>query len=506
MRSSLTNRVLLFSGMVGALLCCSWRAATSDETERAKVVGCVNVRDFAERVAGDDWSPAIQAAIDHVNAANGYENGATVLFPPGTYKVNKTILLGKSRSHYGTRLSGYGAVLVGTKTLDAQPLHYEEREKTLTGDYKTALPGELDFNGKNVGVPILELWDPPNTEGAAFVVEGLTFDREVNAQGVGIKIPAETVPKNVTFRDIKVYRQNVGIHVVYAWQIRLESCIIRSNQIGIWGRSHFNSVSIVNSTIRRQHLHGIVIGPNAGSWGSSAIYIAGSIFEETKGYGILNAGGCQVTIVGNYFEMVGNSIGVLSPYGNTIIDGNHFWGGYGHGWNLNKHKGQIVSDKGHVVVSSPGVQMRNNRYGGATPILVFGLSGANCFDALPVAAEGVILADGTRVGDSSGLGAYVYDASNRKFEFQQYVVPTQQEARAEARRKEEAKVAQAREIIASTKSVDERVEAQLTIGRIRLAASDYDAAARSTRRRFSIQARTSRTCGPTFRCTSPTAT
>jgi len=91
--------------------------------------------------------------------------------------------------------------------------------------------------------------------------------------------------------------------------------------------------------------------------------------------------------------------------------------------------------------------MRNNRYGWATPILVFGLSGANCFDALPVAAEGVILAGGTRVGDSSGLGAYVYDASNRKFEFQQYVVPTQQEARAEARRKEEAKVAQAREII-----------------------------------------------------------
>ena len=122
----------------------------------------------------------------------------------------------------------------------------------MVGEYKTALSGELDYAGKdgpggvlerdpakakklNVGNAILELWNPPETEGAAYVIEGLTFDREASGQGVGIKVPAETVPKNITFRDIKVYHQNVGVHINYCWQIRFESCIIRGNQTGVWG-------------------------------------------------------------------------------------------------------------------------------------------------------------------------------------------------------------------------------------------------------------------------------
>ena len=104
---------------------------------------------------------------------------------------------------------------------------------------------------------------------------------------MGIKVPAETVPKNITFRDIKVNSQNVGVHINHCYQIRFESCLIRGNQIGIWGRNHFNSVSIINCEIRRQHLHGVVIGPNVNQWGNTGIHIAGNIFEEIKGYGIL---------------------------------------------------------------------------------------------------------------------------------------------------------------------------------------------------------------------------
>ena len=400
------------------------KKVSGTDAEKGTRRGQVNVRDFDHLAVAGDWSPAIQAAIDHVTARNGYEHGATIFFPPGTYHVNNTIRLGKDPAHYGTRLRGYGAVLKGTKALDQQPLDYEERREALTEKKDkfslTALPGELDFDGKNVGVPILELWNPNSQEGASYVIAGLTFDREAGRQGVGIKIPAETVPKNVTFRDIKVHRQNVGVHVNASWQIRFESCILRGNHIGVWGRNHFNSVSIVNSTFRRQHLHGLVIGPNAGTWGSSGIHIAGNIFEANKGYGILNRGGVQVAILGNYFEANGNSIGIFSPFGNTTVDTNHFWGFYGHGWKMNRHGDQVVSDKSHIVVSSKNVQLRNNRYGKGQGILVFELSGKNTFDDLALIANGVTFPHGTKVADSGGLGAYVYSTDTGKFVFREF--------------------------------------------------------------------------------------
>ena len=398
----------------------------------------VNIKDFSRLTVDGDWSVVIQAAIDHVSARNGYENGATILFPPGTYKISKTIVLGRDPAHYGMRLSGYGAVLMGTKTLDQQPLNYEERKKAFA-DKKDkfslmALPGELDFDGEtNVGVPILELWKPESNaghdEGASYVIEGLTFTRESMLVGVGIKIPAETVPKNVTFRDVKVHRQNVGVHINHCYQIRFESCIIRGNQIGIWGRNHFNSVSIINSTIRRQHLHGVVIGPNAGTWGSSAIYLAGNIIEANKGYGILNAGGLEVAIMGNYFEANGNSIGILSPHGGTTVDTCYFNLFYGHGWNMNRYRGKVVSDKAHIIVASGNNQLRNNKYSGGEGVMLCG-DWRNTLDTLPMIAEGVKLPHGTKMAHSEGLGAYVY-ADTGKFVFRYFHLLTEDETLAE---------------------------------------------------------------------------
>jgi hypothetical protein len=160
----------------------------------------VNVKYFSESGTDEDWSGAVQAAIDSVNAGNGSERGATIFFPPGTYRIAKTVILGKNREQHGTRPSRYGAVLVGTKTLGAQPSDYAEREKKVkeAGDKFTlkALPCELDFDGKNVGRVVLELCRPPGKdapevlerstyEGASFVVEGLTFHREASMTGVG---------------------------------------------------------------------------------------------------------------------------------------------------------------------------------------------------------------------------------------------------------------------------------------------------------------------------------
>ena len=405
-----------------------------------KAVGSVNIKEFSTLVKADDWSGAIQAAIDHISVANGYKNGATIYFPPGIYRIDKPLILGKDRSHHGIHLSGYGAVLLGTKKLDEQPLNYNEREKAFK-DAKSnfnllALPGELDEDGKNVGVAILELWNPPFVkgtsytmyEGASFVLEGLTFDREVRSMGVGVKIPAETVPKNVTFRDIKVHNQNVGIHINHSYQVRLESCIIRGNKIGLWGRNHFNSVSVINSTFRRNDHHGMVIGPNAGSWGSSAIHIAGNIFEANKGYGILNAGGNQVTVIGNYFEANGNDVGVLTPYGNTTIETNLFWSFFGHGWEINSINDTVVSNKAHIVVSSQNVHIRSNKYYGGEAILVFGLDGTNTFDSMPTVVKGVKLRDGLKVAASSGIGMYVYDNDIRKFKLREFAIHAEQKS------------------------------------------------------------------------------
>lgn len=453
----------------------------------------VNVKEFSHLAVNGDWSPAIQAAIDHVTADNGYENGATIFFPPGRYLLNNKIVLGKDPAHYGTRLSGYGTVLVGTKNLDEQPLNYEERKKQLAEENDefslAALPGELDFEGENVGVPILELWNPAGQEGAAYTVEGLTFTRESKMEGVGIKIPAETVPKNVTFRDIKVHHQNVGVHINHCYQIRFESCIIRGNRIGLWGRNHFNSVSITNSTFRRQHLHGLVIGPNANQWGSSVIHIAGSIFEANKGYGILNKGGVQVAIVGNYFEANGNGIGILSPFGNTTVDTCNFWGFYGHGWKMNRHGGQVVSDKAHIILSSKNVHLRNNRYAKGASILIFGMSGKNIFDARPVVAEGVELPHGTKAADGGGLGAYLYQADTGNFVYRELQLPTEEEALSGRIRQAKEKLAKAASIEDSVRRINDCVAAQLEVGDILLEHEDCERARLEYQRAFQYPAK-----------------
>jgi len=469
------------------------KECSTRDAEKGNRLNYVNVKDFASRVVDDDWSLAIQAAIDHVTADNGYENGATVFFPPGTYKINRTIRLGKDPAHYGTRLSGYGAVLLGTAALDQQPLDYEGRKKALTEKKDRfsldALPGELDFDGNNVGVPILELWDPGSQEGASYVIEGLTFTRESKKQGgVGIKIPAETVPKNVTFRDLKIHRQNVAVHINHCYQIRFESCIIRGNQIGIWGRNHFNSVSIVNCSIRRQHRHGVVLGPNANQWGNTGIHIAGTIFEEIKGYGILNLHGNGVKITGNYFEMVGNGIGVLTPFWSTTIDTNAFMSFYGHGWNMNSHRGQLVSDKAHIIIDAPDVQLRNNKYYG-NGIMLFRLSGKSVLDAPPMIAEGVKFPPGTKVADAGGLGAYVYYADTGNFVFRDFHLPSEDEALAERIRKAKVKLAAASSVDDPVQRINAQVAAQLEVGDVLLSGGDFERARVEYQEAFQYPAR-----------------
>ena len=172
----------------------------------------VNIRKFARLVKDDDWSPAIQAAIDSVCKDNGFDAGGTVLFPAGTYRIDRPIVVGGNPAHWGLRLLGYGATLVGTPNLDKQPLPDPEPE------------------AKDKGVPMLVLRSPEGTEGAGYCIEGLRLMRErergTAITGVGISIPFKEVPKGTTLRNVKVHGQKVGVHVKHAYQIYFSDCIL----------------------------------------------------------------------------------------------------------------------------------------------------------------------------------------------------------------------------------------------------------------------------------------
>ncbi|MBC8875651.1 MAG: right-handed parallel beta-helix repeat-containing protein [Planctomycetes bacterium] len=402
----------------------------------------VNVRNFAHLVNDDDWSLAIQAAIDHVCKDNGFDAGGTVLLPAGTYRIDRPIVVGNKPAHWGLRLSGYGATMVGTPELDKQPLPDPEPE------------------AKDKGVPMLVLKAPEGIEGAGYCIEGLRLTRErepgSSVTGVGISVPYKEVPKGTTIRNVKVHGQKVGVHVKFAWQIYFTDCIFRGNETGMIIQCHGNNIGITNCIFRRNHHHGLVIGPDRGQTASNAQHILNSIFEANKGYGILLLTSGQTMITGNYFEANGNDIGAMSAW-QTTIDTNFFWGSYGHGWEVNPY-----SDSANIVVGKArSLQLRNNQYSQVTawfcrkegtkrweyaprargphgvsehkprlpekqpgyeyrelpcPILVVGTvwDDGNVFDALPLVHHKAAIRQ-PRVVRDSGLQYYEYDADTNEF-------------------------------------------------------------------------------------------
>lgn len=383
-------------------------SAAQDQT--AKLKQSINVHDYQDHVEGGDWSRAIQAAIDYVDERNGFTRGAVIYFPPGKYRVDQTIVVGKKPAHWGIQLLGHGAILIGSKTLDerSQEAEWAEQDKKLKGNKLIAFEDD-----KGLGPAILEVHNPPEYEGAGITIEGLTFDREQARHGIGIKIALQH-PKVTTLRSVRVFNQDIGVHVNYAWQIYFNECLFRSNRVGVLGQNHFNAISFVNCTFRRNHHHGLQIGPNRGQWGSSAVNATGCIFESNKGYGLYNAGGVQVVVTGGYFEANGNSIGIETPFGHTTVDTCFFWGTYPAKWNIVPHAG-----KGHIVINGTrNVQLRNNRYGKGDGILITGqLDGSlNRFDTSPVVYEGVSLPDSLYVASDDGLTYYDYDPKAHSFQ------------------------------------------------------------------------------------------
>ena len=335
---SLRCSALAFPVIVASLAVAAEPPARTERVNDEALVR-VNVRDFEDRVRDGDWSRAIQAAIDSVNRDNGFHAGGTVFFPAGTYRVDQSIVIGNDPAHWGLRVLGYGATLVGSKKLDKQPLLDPEPEE------------------KDKGVPIFVLKDPAETEGSGYCIEGLRLTRENERSGVGISVPWKEIPKSVTFRSLKIHNQKVGVHITHAWQFSFTDCLFRGNDTGMIIQSHGNNVGIVNCVFRRSHHHGLVIGPDRSSWASNGQHISGSIFEANKGYGILLLSSAQTVITGNYFEANGNSIGVMTPW-QTTIDTNLFWGSYGYDWQMTPY-----SDSAHIVLANArSVQLRNNQY------------------------------------------------------------------------------------------------------------------------------------------------
>jgi hypothetical protein len=327
--------------LLTALLLLSAGTVQAGDGPRLGESGWVDIHRFQDRVRDGGWSPAIQAAIDHVNPDNGFAAGGTVLFPAGRYRIDRPLVIGTNPAHAGLHLLGYGAVLVGSETLDRQPL---------------AAP---EIGEPPAGVPIMMLKAVPDVEEAAYVIEGLRFDRDNGPQGVAVAVPWPETPKSTTFRSIKVFNQAVGIHIQNAWQIYFSDCLFFANDVGLKIQQHGNNINILNSVFRRNHHHGLVIGPDQGQAASNGQFIAGSIFEANKGYGILLLSNGQTMITGNYFEANGTSIGVMTLWP-TTIDTNFFEGYYGHGWRRTP-----FADHAHIVVTGARhLRLRNNTYNG----------------------------------------------------------------------------------------------------------------------------------------------
>lgn len=398
-----------------------------------------NLADFAHAVDGNDWAPALQAAIDSFASEDQGQIGGTLTIPPGVYPVGSPVTLGTARGQWGLHITGYGATLLGTAALDA----YEMPERE---------PEEVEL-----GVPILSIHGVEGMEGANFCIEGLTFDREQRGNGVGISLPmGQGVAKNTTFRSVKVMSQQVGVHINYQWQIFFAECMFRGNHRGMVIQNHGNNIGITNCTFRRNHYDGLVIGPDRGEWGSNAQHISGTIFEANKGYGVRLLSSAQTVITGCYFEANGNHLGVMTPW-EVTVDTNLFWGYYGHAWRRDP-----FSDNACVVVRGANeLQMRNNRYaavnawfrrpedgerweyvpippgpGGVkekappepeqeegfvyeqrmVPILIDGtLSGDFVFDALPEVHHDATIETGT-IAKDTGLSYYRYNETTNRFE------------------------------------------------------------------------------------------
>jgi len=441
------NRDVIFvvtaSAILGAVTAAwSGEPGTMPSAPRDDPRVSVNVRDFSHLVADDDWSPAIQAAINYVSKGNGFDVGGTVLFPAGTYRIDRPVVVGERPAHWGLRLLGYGATLVGTPELDKQPLPDPEPE------------------AKDKGVPMLVLKSPEGIEGAGYCIEGLRLTRErepdSSITGVGISVPYKEVPKGTTIRNVKIHGQKVGVHIKHAYQIYFTDCIFRGNETGMIIQCHGNNIGIAGCIFRRNHHHGLVIGPDRGQTASNSQHISNCIFEANKGYGILLQSNGQTVITGNYFEANGNDIGAMSSW-ETTIDTNLFWGSYGHGWEINPY-----SDSAHIVVGKArSLQLRNNQYSSVTawlrrkegtarweyaprakgpsgvrehkprlpkkepgyeyrelpcPILIVGTvwDDDNVFDAQPLVHHQANIRQ-ARVARDSGLQYYEYDAGTNEF-------------------------------------------------------------------------------------------
>ncbi|MFO7947917.1 MAG: right-handed parallel beta-helix repeat-containing protein [Armatimonadota bacterium] len=406
--------------------------------ERLDACGRLNVRQFADHVVDGDWAPAIQAAIDSVSRENGFNRGATIFLPPRTYRIDDTIIIGTDPGQYGLHLLGYGAVLHGSAALDARELRDPEPEEA------------------EAGLPVILLKTPGGHEGASYVLEGFTVTRENRRHGTGIAVGWDDVPKNTTFRNVNVHAQKIGIHIPYAWQFRFRDCVLRSNDIGMQMRSHANNVLIDGCSFRRNHHHGLVIGPDRGQWASNSSHISGCIFEANKGYGLLLQSSGEAVVTGNYFEANGNGIGVFTHW-RTTIDTNFFWGYYGHSWRQTPY-----ADDAHIVIGGQniGLRLRNNQYREVTAwfrrpeegerweyvphpegpsgvkqheprppekkpgfvyeerpvgIMVVGtIKGRHVFDAAPAVGPGAKITT-ERIAADTGLAYFEYDAATNRF-------------------------------------------------------------------------------------------
>ena len=209
----------------------------------------------------DDYT-ALQSVVTAVNAACAAGNGATVLFPPGTYKINQYRIDGGGSANgitnltwtgcQGLVLSGYGA------TIDLKG-NFHRAQDNGSNSYSNAVVPFRIVSSTNV------------------VVEGFTIDGNVDQmtkdvgtlEGFAHGIATGTSVENLVLRDLELHHlQTDGLYLggtstIATRNVTVERVISRNN-----GRQGMSIIQARGVTVRdSQFIDTCITG---GSYGSHA--------------------------------------------------------------------------------------------------------------------------------------------------------------------------------------------------------------------------------------------
>jgi hypothetical protein len=216
----------------------------------------VSVKDFG--AVGDgatDDTAAIQAAID---------NAGTIFFPPGTYKISDTIILGDKKTLFGSSPQtsvGGGVIFNGTTTITADKADFADGQPMFRPDAGTTQRSAILFQNLTIRSNItasfsdLAAMEATGPVGVSVVgiKNGTTFDgcafRNLKVAVSNQLSPTYGYTDKVTFNDCYFFYCRLAIEVFATANVAVNDCFI--DECYDWinsGRIHLHNARFQNSS------------------------------------------------------------------------------------------------------------------------------------------------------------------------------------------------------------------------------------------------------------------